>query len=133
MPREAAMLCAPLATRDGVLGVLKVAARHAGTFGTYEAELLQRFMPLAAVAIQNSQRTVTLEAKMLAAERKHAIADLARGISHDVNNALGLSCPWCNRCWPMSDPAGLTLVCWPKTCSRLSGRCRPAVGSLEGC
>jgi two-component system, NtrC family, sensor kinase len=91
--REAAMLCAPLATRDGVLGVLKVAARHAGTFGTYEAELLQRFMPLAAVAIQNSQRTVTLEAKMLAAERKHAIADLARGVSHDVNNALGAVLP----------------------------------------
>ena len=91
--REAAMLCAPLATRDGVLGVLKVAARHAGTFGRYEADLLCRFMPLAAVAIQNSQRTVTLEAKMLAAERKHAIADLARGISHDVNNALGAVLP----------------------------------------
>ena len=93
VPREAAMLCAPLATRDGVLGVLKVAARYAGTFGTYEAELLQRFMPLAAVAIQNSQRTVTLEAKMLAAERKHAIADVARGVSHDVNNALGSVLP----------------------------------------
>jgi two-component system NtrC family sensor kinase len=91
--REAAMLCAPLATRDGVLGVLKVAARHAGTFGKYEADLLHRFMPLAAVAIQNSQRTVTLEAKMLAAERKHAIADLARGVSHDVNNALGAVLP----------------------------------------
>ena len=91
--REAAMLCAPLATRDGVLGVLKVAARHAGTFGRYEADLLSRFMPLAAVAVQNSQRTVTLEAKMLAAERKHAIADLARGISHDVNNALGAVLP----------------------------------------
>ncbi len=93
LPREAAMLCAPLATRDGVLGVLKVAARHAGTFGTYEADLLRRFMPLAAVAIQNSQRTVTLEAKMLAAERKHAIADVARGVSHDVNNALGAVLP----------------------------------------
>jgi two-component system, NtrC family, sensor kinase len=91
--REAAMLCAPLATRDGVLGVLKVAARHAGTFGRYEADLLSRFMPLAAVAVQNSQRTVTLEAKMLAAERKHAIADLARGVSHDVNNALGAVLP----------------------------------------
>src|SRR5262245_9491772 len=91
--REAAMLCASLATRDGVLGVLKVAACHAGTFGKYEADLLRRFMPLAAVAIQNSQRTVTLEAKMLAAERKHAIADLARGVSHDVNNALGAVLP----------------------------------------
>jgi two-component system, NtrC family, sensor kinase len=93
VPWEAAMLCAPLATRDGVLGVLKVAALHAGTFGTYEAELLRGFMPLAAVAIQNSQRAVTLEARMLAAEKKHAIANLVRGVSHDINNALGSVLP----------------------------------------
>lgn len=91
--RESAMLCAPLATRDGVLGVLKVAACHAGMFGRYEAGLLQSFMPLAAVAIQNAQRTVTLEAKMIEAEKKHAIANLARGVSHDVNNALGSVLP----------------------------------------
>jgi two-component system, NtrC family, sensor kinase len=93
VPREAAMLCAPLATRDGVLGVLKVAALHQGTFGTYEAELLRGFMPLAAVAIQNSQRAVTLEARVLAAEKKHAIANLVRGVSHDINNALGSVLP----------------------------------------
>jgi two-component system NtrC family sensor kinase len=90
---EAAMLCAPLATRDGLLGVLKVSACHAGSFGTYEANLVQRFMPLAAVAIQNSHRTVTLEAKMLEAEKKHAVANLVRGVSHDVNNALGSVLP----------------------------------------
>jgi two-component system, NtrC family, sensor kinase len=93
VPREAALLCAPLCTRDGILGILKVAARHPRTFGGYEAELLQRFMPLAAIAVQNSQRTEILEAKMLEAERKHAIANLARGVSHDVNNALGSVLP----------------------------------------
>jgi signal transduction histidine kinase len=91
--RESSMLCAPLATRDGVLGVLKVAACHPGSFGSYEADLVQRFMPLAATAIQNSQRTVTLEAKMLEAEKKHAVANLLRGVSHDVNNALGCVLP----------------------------------------
>jgi signal transduction histidine kinase len=30
---------------------------------------------------------------MLMAERKHAMADLARGVSHDVNNALGAVLP----------------------------------------
>ena len=93
VPREAALLCAPLGTRDGALGVLRVAARHPRTFGAYEAELLQRFMPLAAIAIQNSQRTEILETKMLEAEKKHAIANLARGVSHDVNNALGSVLP----------------------------------------
>jgi len=87
------MLCAPLATRDGVLGVLKVAARYPGSFGVYEVDLLQRFMPLAAIAIQNSQRTITLETKVLEAEKKHAVANLVRGVSHDINNALGAVLP----------------------------------------
>jgi two-component system NtrC family sensor kinase len=91
--RESAMLCVPLATRDGVLGVLKVAACHRSSFGAYEADLLERFVPLAAVAIQNSQRTLTLETKMLEAEKKHAVANLVRGVSHDVNNALGAVFP----------------------------------------
>jgi two-component system, NtrC family, sensor kinase len=91
--REHCMLCAPLATRDGVLGILKVASCHPGSFNGYEADLVQRFTPLAAVAIQNSQRTVTLETKMLEAEKKHAVANLLRGVSHDVNNALGCVLP----------------------------------------
>jgi two-component system, NtrC family, sensor kinase len=91
--REDCILCAPLATREGVLGVLKVAACHPGSLDGYEADLVQRFAPLAAVAIQNSQRAVTLEAKMLQAEKKHAVANLLRGVSHDVNNALGCVLP----------------------------------------
>jgi two-component system NtrC family sensor kinase len=91
--REFCMLCAPLATREGVLGVLKVSACHPGSFNGYEADLVQRFTPLAAVAIQNSQRALTLEAKMLEAEKKHAVANLLRGVSHDVNNALGCVLP----------------------------------------
>lgn len=91
--REFCMLCAPLATREGVLGVLKVAACHPGSFNGYEADLVQRFTPLAAVAIQNSQRALTLEAKMLEAEKKQAVANLLRGVSHDVNNALGCVLP----------------------------------------
>ena len=91
--RECCVLCAPLPGREGVMGVLKVAACSPGSFSSYEAGLVQRFTPLAAVAIQNSQRTVTLEAKMLEAEKKHAIANLLRGVSHDVNNALGCVLP----------------------------------------
>src|SRR6516165_11752610 len=91
--RESCMLCAPLATRDGVLGVLRVAACYPGSLSGYEADLVQRFTPLAAVAIQNSQRTITLETKVLEAEKKHAVANLLRGVSHDVNNALGCVLP----------------------------------------
>ena len=90
---EAEMLCAPLRGRDGVLGLLKVSARHPQTFGNYESELLSAFLPQAAIAVHNAQRTASLHSKMIAAERKHAMADLARGVAHDLNNALGAVLP----------------------------------------
>jgi two-component system NtrC family sensor kinase len=91
--REASMLCAPLVTRDGIFGVLKVAARHPGRLRPFDAELVDRFRSQAAVAIQNLTRTESLQARLLTAERRHAIAELARTVSHDVNNALGSMLP----------------------------------------
>jgi signal transduction histidine kinase len=45
------------------------------------------------VALQNARRAESLQQRILIAERKHAMADLARGVSHDVNNALGAVLP----------------------------------------
>ena len=87
------MLCAPLSGRDGIFGVLKISGCHPGAFGAYEVDLLERFRSQAAVAIQNSQRTEVLQSRMLEAEKKHAMADLARSVAHDVNNALGSVLP----------------------------------------
>ena len=91
--RENSMLCAPLVTRDGLLGLLKVGARHPGQLKPYDAELVEHFRSQAAVTIQNLHRTESLRARVLVAERKHAMADLARSVSHDVNNALGAMLP----------------------------------------
>jgi signal transduction histidine kinase len=93
VPLDRGMLCAPLATRERVLGLLKVAAKHSGSFGSYEANLIGQFLPHASIALQNSQRTASLEQNLIKAERKHAMADLARGVAHDVNNALGAVLP----------------------------------------
>jgi len=92
-PVESALLCAPLTTRDGVLGLLKVAASFPGTFGQHEADLVTGFLVQASVAMQNLKRTQSLEDQVIAAERKHAVANLARGVSHDINNALGAVFP----------------------------------------
>jgi two-component system NtrC family sensor kinase len=92
-PPEGAILCASLATRAGVLGVLKIAAIHPGAFCPYEVDLVSQFLPQAVVALQNARRAESLEQRALIAERKHAMADLARGVSHDVNNALGAVLP----------------------------------------
>jgi two-component system NtrC family sensor kinase len=91
--REAAMLVAPILSRGGVFGVLKIAARHAGSFGRYELDLVERFRSQASIAILNSRRTEFLHTRMVEAEKKNAMADLARGVAHDVNNALGAAVP----------------------------------------
>lgn len=91
--RERDVLAACLRTREGVTGVLRVAALHPRTFGEFEAKLLGSLLPPVSVALQNSRRAESLTAKMIEAERKHAIADLVRGVSHDVNNALGSVLP----------------------------------------
>ena len=91
--REASMLCAPLVTRDSLVGVLKIAARHPEQLKPFDAELVEHFRSQAAIAIQNLHRTESLRARVVTAERKHAMADLARSVSHDVNNALGSMLP----------------------------------------
>jgi signal transduction histidine kinase len=91
--REASMLCAPLVTRDSLVGVLKIAARHPGQLKPFDAELVENFRSQAAIAIHNLHRTESLRARLVTAERKHAMADLARSVSHDLNNALGSMLP----------------------------------------
>jgi signal transduction histidine kinase len=92
-PPDRGLLCAPLATRDRVLGLLRIAALRAGSFAAYEAGLVGQFLPHASIAVQNTQRTESLELNLIQAERKHAMANLARGVAHDVNNALGAVLP----------------------------------------
>ena len=76
--REASMLCAPLVTRDSLVGVLKIAARYPEQLKPFDAELVEHFRSQAAIAIQNLHRTESLRARVVTAERKHAMADLAR-------------------------------------------------------
>ena len=91
--RAMSVLVAPLSARGHALGVLVVASCHPRSLGPYEAALVQRFLPAAAVAIRNMGRAASLEAGMLEAERRSALATLARGVSHDVNNAIGSVLP----------------------------------------
>jgi len=91
--REGSMLCAPLVTRDSLVGVLKIASRHPEQLRPFDAELVEHFRSQAAIAIQNLHRTESLRARVVTAERKNAMADLARSVSHDLNNALGSMLP----------------------------------------
>ncbi|MCP3960575.1 MAG: HAMP domain-containing histidine kinase [bacterium] len=93
VPPEVSVVCAPIATPQGAFGLLKISARRHGVLGAWEASLVEEFLPLASLAVQFSVRTESLQEKVLQSERKHALANLTRGITHDVNNAVGAMLP----------------------------------------
>jgi len=88
-PQEHSMLCAPVGGRDGPLGILKLSGSAPGAFGDHELAIVQRFTSLASVALKRAQTLEDLQARMLKIERQNALAHLARGVAHDINNALG--------------------------------------------
>jgi len=83
------MLCASLGTRQGPLGILKISERHTGSFAEWERATVERFTLLASLALQRAQTLESLQARLLKIERQNTLAHLARGVAHDVNNALG--------------------------------------------
>ena len=83
------MLCASVGGRDGPLGILKLAGCAPGTFGPHELAVVERFTSLASVALKRAQTLEDLQDRMLKIERQNALAHLARGVAHDINNALG--------------------------------------------
>ena len=87
------MLCAPLVTRDGLIGMLKIAARYAGQLKPYDARAGRAFpFPCGHRHTEPAPYRVASR-RVVTAERKHAMAELARSVSHDVNNALGSMLP----------------------------------------
>jgi len=86
---ENAMLCAALGARDGPLGMLTLAALAPETFRDHELAIVERFTLLASLALQRAQTVEQLQGRMLKIERHNALAHLARGVAHDINNALG--------------------------------------------
>ncbi|MGH9750934.1 MAG: sensor histidine kinase [Candidatus Polarisedimenticolia bacterium] len=92
-PAEGTILWAPLLHDGALLGVLKIAAIAPGAFGGLEKAAVQRVVPHVASVIHNARRALSMEERIIAAEKKHAMADLARAISHDVKNAIGAILP----------------------------------------
>jgi two-component system NtrC family sensor kinase len=88
-PLEQAMLCASLGRRDWPLGILALSACAPGSFGAHERAVVERFTSLVSVALKRAQTIEDLQGRMLKIERQNALAQLARGVAHDINNALG--------------------------------------------
>src|SRR5262249_5093822 len=86
-PAEGTILWAPLQHDGELLGLLKIAARRPGALGAPEAASVERVVRHLASVIHNARRALSMEERILEAEKKHAMADLARAISHDGKNA----------------------------------------------
>lgn len=93
IPSIRSLLAAPLFFDDRFLGVLEVAAWKRRAFDAWDAEVVERFLPVAEVAIRNAQWNQTLENQAAQAEVKASLVTLARVVAHDVNNAVGAILP----------------------------------------
>jgi signal transduction histidine kinase len=132
---EMSVLCAPFATRGGELGVVKIASRHPGSLGDFEADLVRRFLPHAAVAIHNLLRTNSIELGLLEAEKKSFLANLARGVAHDVNNAVGSILPLVQQMAADLESGRIDPDVFSKDLSQIEGSlqvCRRIFGGMLG-
>jgi two-component system, NtrC family, sensor kinase len=93
IPPIRSLLVAPLFFDDRFLGLLEVAAWKRRAFDDWDAEVVERFLPVAEVAIRNAQWNQTLENQAAQAEVKASLVTLARVVAHDVNNAVGVILP----------------------------------------
>ena len=92
-PHEESLLVATLHHDGSLLGVLKIAAQRRGAFASPEARAVGAVLRHVASVIHLSRRALSMEERILEAEKKHAMADLARAIFHDVKNAIGAILP----------------------------------------
>ena len=92
-PGARAGMVAVLRHRGQTLGVLALRARGAMAFTPSDLRVLAEFLPLASITLYNSTLYKAQHDRLVSAERKTALADLARAISHDLNNAFGVMLP----------------------------------------
>ncbi|MEZ4648262.1 MAG: ATP-binding protein [Candidatus Eisenbacteria bacterium] len=92
-PAARSCLLGVLRRKDQLLGVIQLFGRGARAFTTEDERTLLKFLPLAAATVYNSELYAAQHERMVSAERKVGLGELARAISHDLNNAFGVFLP----------------------------------------
>jgi signal transduction histidine kinase len=93
MPPVTSLLSAPLFFGDEFLGILKMSAWQRPPFARRDVEVVERFLPAAAVSMRNARVTKSLEMQAVEAEVKASLVTLSHAVAHDVNNAIGSILP----------------------------------------
>lgn len=93
IPRPTSILCAPLFVESELLGLLKIAGMERLPFDLRDWDVVERFLPAAAVSLRNVHLKQSLEDQAMQAEMRASLVTLARAVAHDVNNAIGSILP----------------------------------------
>lgn len=92
-PPSRAVILAVLRRGRGPAGLLQIRGRSEHAFTAEDLGALAPFVPLASATLQHSERHKSQQEALVLAERRSALSDLARAISHDLNNAFGVMLP----------------------------------------
>lgn len=92
-PESRGRMYAVLRRGKVVLGLIQILSKDGGFFTEGDRRTLDAFLPLAAATVYNSELYATHHDRLVHAERRVGLADLARAISHDLNNAFGVILP----------------------------------------
>jgi signal transduction histidine kinase len=93
IPPVSSLLSAPLFYDGEFLGLLKMATWQRPPFGQRDLEVVERFLPAAAVSMRNARVNRSLEMQAVEAEVKASLVTLSHAVAHDVNNAVGSILP----------------------------------------
>jgi signal transduction histidine kinase len=93
IPPVSSLLSAPLFYDGEFLGILKVASWQRPPFSQRDLEVVERFLPAAAVSMRNARVNRSLEMQAIESEVKASLVTLSHAVAHDVNNAVGSILP----------------------------------------
>ena len=92
-PQVRSAILAPLNFEGHCLGLLAAYGLHPGSLSRGHCEQIRPLLPMAALAVANQAHDQSLERAFLEEQKKHAIAEMARGVAHDINNSLMVLVP----------------------------------------
>lgn len=89
-PRPCVALLSALTVEERCVGFLAAFGQQPQSLTVSACNHLRPLLPLAAISIQNQLDDEGFEEAFLREQKKHAVADIARGVAHDINNSLAV-------------------------------------------
>ncbi len=92
-PTTRSVIHAPLRQKDQTVGLLLIRALAPDAFVSADKETIDSFLHIVSATALHAEFFRQQQDRLLDAERRTALGDLARAISHDLNNSFGVIQP----------------------------------------